>query len=76
MRTLVSDMQAGKVDWLLILNANPVYTAPVDLHFEDAMNKVKTVVHLGSHLDETAVRRAMAYQQRALSGVMVRCPGL
>ena len=56
MRTLVSDMQAGKVDWLLILNANPAYTAPVDLHFEDAMDKVNTVVHLGSHLDETAVR--------------------
>ncbi len=36
-------MQAGKVDWLLILNANPVYTAPVDLHFEEALGKVKTV---------------------------------
>jgi MoCo/4Fe-4S cofactor protein with predicted Tat translocation signal len=55
LKALVGDMQAGKVDWLLILHANPVYTAPVDLHFEDALSKVNTVVHLGSHLDETAV---------------------
>jgi hypothetical protein len=52
---LVNDMKAGKVDWLLILNANPVYTAPVDLHFEEAMSNVKTTAHLGSHLNETAV---------------------
>ena len=25
-KSLVNDMQAGKVDWLLILNANPIYT--------------------------------------------------
>lgn len=55
LRALVSDMQAGKVDWLVILDANPVYTAPVDLHFEDALGRVKTVAHLGSHLDETAL---------------------
>jgi MoCo/4Fe-4S cofactor protein with predicted Tat translocation signal len=53
--TLVNDMRAGKVDWLLILNANPAYTAPVDLHFEEALGNVKTSVHLGSHLDETGV---------------------
>ena len=53
--TLVNDMKAGKVDWLLILNANPVYTAPVDLHFDQAMNNVKHTVHLGSHFNETAV---------------------
>ena len=55
LRTLVSDMQAGKVDWLVILDANPAYTAPVDLHFEDALGRAKTVVHLGSHVDETAL---------------------
>jgi MoCo/4Fe-4S cofactor protein with predicted Tat translocation signal len=53
--TLVNDIRAGKVDWLLILNANPVYTAPVDLHFEDAIANVKTTAHLGSHLNETGV---------------------
>ena len=35
--SLVNDMRAGKVEWLVILNANPVYTAPVDLHFEEAL---------------------------------------
>jgi MoCo/4Fe-4S cofactor protein with predicted Tat translocation signal len=53
--SLVNDMKAGKVEWLLILNANPVYTAPVDLHFDQAMNSVKHTVHLGSHFNETAV---------------------
>ncbi len=53
--TLVNDIRAGKVDWLLILNANPVYTAPVDLHFEDAIANVKMTAHLGSHLNETGV---------------------
>jgi MoCo/4Fe-4S cofactor protein with predicted Tat translocation signal len=53
--SLVSDMKAGKVDWLVILNANPVYTAPVDLQFEEALNKVKMTAHLGSHLNETGL---------------------
>ena len=53
LKSLVADMNAGKVDWLVILNANPVYAAPADLEFEDALNKAKTVVHLGSHYDET-----------------------
>ncbi|HEX4039967.1 MAG TPA: TAT-variant-translocated molybdopterin oxidoreductase [Acidobacteriaceae bacterium] len=54
LRSLVADMNAGKVDWLVILNANPVYTVPADLDFETAMSRVGTVVHLGSHVDETA----------------------
>jgi MoCo/4Fe-4S cofactor protein with predicted Tat translocation signal len=53
--TLVNDIKAGKVEWLVILNANPVYTAPVDLHFEQVMGNVKHTVHLGSHLNETGV---------------------
>ena len=53
--SLVNDMRAGKVEWLVILNANPVYTAPVDLHFDEALNKVKMTAHLGSHLNETGV---------------------
>ena len=53
--SLVNDINSGKVEWLVILNANPVYTAPVDLHFGEALGKVKTTVHLGSHLNETGV---------------------
>jgi molybdopterin-containing oxidoreductase family iron-sulfur binding subunit len=53
LRALVADLNAGKVDWLVILNANPVYTAPADLEFAAALDKAKTVAHLGSHYDET-----------------------
>jgi len=52
-RSLVADLNAGKVDWLVILNTNPIYTAPADLEFAAAFDKAKTVAHLGSHLDET-----------------------
>ncbi|MFP5237568.1 MAG: TAT-variant-translocated molybdopterin oxidoreductase [Acidobacteriota bacterium] len=52
-KALVADMNAGKVDWLVLLNSNPIYNAPADLEFATAFNKVKTVAHLNSHLDET-----------------------
>jgi anaerobic selenocysteine-containing dehydrogenase len=46
-------LNAGKVDWLIMLNSNPVYDAPADLNFKTALGKAKTSVHLGSHVDET-----------------------
>ena len=52
-KALVADMNAGKVDWLVILNSNPIYSAPADLEFASAFDKAKIVAHLGSHLDET-----------------------
>jgi MoCo/4Fe-4S cofactor protein with predicted Tat translocation signal len=52
-KSLVADLNAGKVDWLVILNANPIYDAPADLNFADAFNKANIVAHLGSHVDET-----------------------
>ena len=53
LKGLVADLNAGKVDWLVILNANPIYTVPADLNFADAFNKANIVAHLGSHVDET-----------------------
>ena len=53
LKGLVADLNAGKVDWLIMLNANPVYDAPADLAFATAINKAKVSVHLGSHVDET-----------------------
>ncbi len=55
LKALVADMNAGKVQWLVILGANPIYAAPADLEFKAAFDKVGTTVHLGSHLDETGV---------------------
>ena len=54
LKGLVADLNAGKVDWLVVLNANPVYSAPADLGFnENLLDKAKLVAHVGSHYDET-----------------------
>jgi MoCo/4Fe-4S cofactor protein with predicted Tat translocation signal len=53
LKALVADMNAGKVEWLVMLGANPMYAAPVDLEFAAAFEKVANTVHLGSHVDET-----------------------
>ncbi len=51
--SLVADINAGKVQWLVMLNVNPIYSAPADLQFPAAFAKVPVTAHLGSHLDET-----------------------
>jgi MoCo/4Fe-4S cofactor protein with predicted Tat translocation signal len=51
---LVRDMEVGKVDMLVLLGGNPVYTAPADLHFAAQLSKVKLRVHLGLYEDETS----------------------
>jgi molybdopterin-containing oxidoreductase family iron-sulfur binding subunit len=52
---LVRDMRAGQVDVLIMLGGvNPVYTAPADLDFADALGKVATRLHHGLFVDETA----------------------
>jgi MoCo/4Fe-4S cofactor protein with predicted Tat translocation signal len=53
---LVADMRAGNVETLLVLGANPVYSAPVDLEFKQNFLRVKTRIHLGLYEDETAVQ--------------------
>ncbi|HET6960299.1 MAG TPA: TAT-variant-translocated molybdopterin oxidoreductase, partial [Vicinamibacterales bacterium] len=54
LRDLVADMKGGKVDLLVIVGGNPVYTAPVDLQFADAMSKVQLRAHLSLYDDETS----------------------
>jgi len=51
---LVKDMRDGAVETLLILGGNPVYDAPADLGFLDALKTVKLRAHLGLYLNETA----------------------
>jgi len=51
---LVEEMKAGEVELLLILGANPVFTAPADLQFATAMRQVKMAVQLSTHADETS----------------------
>jgi MoCo/4Fe-4S cofactor protein with predicted Tat translocation signal len=50
---LVADIDAGKVKTLLILGANPVYSAPADIPFAPALGKVEQSFHLGLYRDET-----------------------
>ena len=51
---LVDDMNSGAINVLIILEANPVYNAPRDLDFANAMQNVAFRVHLGLYQDETA----------------------
>ncbi len=53
-KDLVDDLNAGKVDFLLILGGNPVYDAPVDLDFLSALIKAKLRVYQGLYYNETA----------------------
>ena len=51
---LVREMHAGQVHLLVVLDANPVYTAPGDLRFAEALGRVRLRLHLGLYADETA----------------------
>jgi molybdopterin-containing oxidoreductase family iron-sulfur binding subunit len=55
-RTLVDEIRAGHVKTLLILGGNPVYNAPADLAFADALKQVETSIHLSGYRDETSRR--------------------
>src|SRR5438552_4037341 len=62
LRELCADINDGKVETLLILGVNPVYTAPHDFDFASKIKfdekkkrkPVKNTVYVGSHFDETA----------------------
>jgi MoCo/4Fe-4S cofactor protein with predicted Tat translocation signal len=56
LRDLVADMRAGKVDLLVIMGGNPIYDAPVDLGFADAMknSKIALRIHHGLYQNETS----------------------
>ena len=51
---LCADMEAGKVDTLLIFGSNPVYDAPHNFDFTSKLQKVATSIHVSTHFDETA----------------------
>jgi len=51
---LVADLQHGAVDTIIILEGNPVYSAPGDLPFASAMSRAALRIHLGMHTDETS----------------------
>ncbi len=64
LKDLVTDMQDGNVDTLLILGGNPAYDAPIDIPFASMLQNLSTqrrgrdyqnlTIHLGTHANETA----------------------
>ena len=54
LRELVADMDAGRVEWLIILGGNPVYNTPADLAFGERLLKVTMRMHLSLYQDETS----------------------
>jgi MoCo/4Fe-4S cofactor protein with predicted Tat translocation signal len=66
LRELTDDLKAGRVELLVVLGGNPVYTAPADLEFGAVLQQVgqprpggqgpaTLLVHLGLYDDETGV---------------------
>jgi molybdopterin-containing oxidoreductase family iron-sulfur binding subunit len=51
---LAEDLQAGRVETLVILDSNAGYDGPADLSIAAALDKVPFSVHLGLYADETA----------------------
>ncbi|MDH3443568.1 MAG: TAT-variant-translocated molybdopterin oxidoreductase, partial [Deltaproteobacteria bacterium] len=51
---LVQEMRQGAVEDLYVLGGNPVFSAPADLRFAEALGKVPFSVHLGLYEDETS----------------------
>ncbi len=54
LRELTEALKANRVDTLLVLGGNPVYTAPGDLGFAEAYKNAKTSIYLAETFDETA----------------------
>lgn len=51
---LVREMKSGVVETLIVLGGNPVYDAPADFEFANALEKVKLRVHHSLHANETS----------------------
>ena len=55
LRDLVQDIDAGRVELLVMLGGNPVYNTPADLKLDfNRLAKAKLRVHLSQHKDETS----------------------
>src|SRR5213078_199289 len=55
LRELVNDIDASRVDTLIIIGGNPAYNTPVDLRLDlNRLNKVKLRAHLSLYNNETS----------------------
>ncbi len=53
-RDIVGQMRAGTIDTIVMIGTNPVFTAPADLDFKSALDRVSEKIHLSLHHDETS----------------------
>jgi MoCo/4Fe-4S cofactor protein with predicted Tat translocation signal len=51
---LTKEIAAGRVGTLIMIGGNPVYDAPADLAFADALKSVKASIHLHDYHNETS----------------------
>ncbi len=57
LRELVAEINAGAVQMLLVIGeSNPVFSAPADFNFGEAIKKVSLRIHSGLFFDETAAQ--------------------
>jgi molybdopterin-containing oxidoreductase family iron-sulfur binding subunit len=55
LRELVTDINGGRVDTLIIIGGNPAYSTPIDLRLDlNRLNKVKLRAHLNLYNNETS----------------------
>jgi molybdopterin-containing oxidoreductase family iron-sulfur binding subunit len=50
----VAEMNAGNYDTVVLVGTNPVFTAPSDINFSDALSNASTTIHLADYYDETS----------------------
>jgi molybdopterin-containing oxidoreductase family iron-sulfur binding subunit len=55
LRELTTDMRNGAVKALIILGGNPVFDAPADFKFAEALKRVPLRAHLSLYYDETSM---------------------
>ena len=51
---IASAARAGQLDLLVLLNVNPVYSAPAEFRFDEVVRQVPLSIHHGLYVDETA----------------------
>jgi len=50
----IEQANSGQFDTIVIIGANPAFTAPADLRFDEAISSVETKIHLSDYVDETS----------------------
>ncbi len=61
--SLTKDMNARLVDCLIIHGGNPVYDAPADIPFAEAMKKVRFIAHFTEEFNETSQKATSVLPQ-------------